>query len=175
MVKKGLIDTSMLAEKIDLFINEGVEFAQWPPLFIVLNKPSIEYLELYALTAALITWADSIQNQRIVLFCDNMSVVNMINNMASSCKNCMYLLRLISLNNLLFNRRLYAKHVRTADNYLSDALSRRQFTRFWRLAPKDMNKAPTEINSGIWPITKIWMNNFHSSFSVENFQSAKER
>ena len=54
-------------------------------------EPSIEYLELFALTAALLTWFNRFQNRRIYVFCDNMSVVHMINNMSSSCKNCMIL------------------------------------------------------------------------------------
>ena len=80
---------------------------QWGPGFIVEKEPSIGYLELFALTAALLTWGHHIINDRIVIFCDNMSVVNMINNCTSNCKNCMYLLRLIMLNNLIYNRRVF--------------------------------------------------------------------
>ena len=42
-------------------------------------KPSIEYLELYAVTAAVLTWIHQFKNRRIILFCDNQSVVDMIN------------------------------------------------------------------------------------------------
>ena len=115
------------AEHLDLgavFGNHWL-FGQWPVGFIKGSKPSIEYLELFALTAALMTWGHMpmIQNKRVILFCDNMSVVNMINNSSSSCKNCMYLLRLITLNNLVNNRRVFAKHICTERNNLADSLS----------------------------------------------------
>ena len=86
------------------------------------NGPTIDYLELYALTAALLTWQTELQNRRITIFCDNMGVVGMINSSTSSCRNCMYLLRLIILDNLVHNRRVFAKYVRSQDNELSDAL-----------------------------------------------------
>ena len=78
-------------------------YAQWEPNYVLDFKPSIEYLELLALTAALLTWGHLLKDQRIVVFCDNTAVVSMINSTASSCRNCMYLLRLISLNGLIHN------------------------------------------------------------------------
>ena len=132
-------------------------FAQWSNGFVEQNWPSIEYLELYALSAAVLTWSHLLENQRIVLFCDNTAMVGMVNSMTSSCKNCMYLLRLITLNNLIHNRRIYAKYISTMDNYLSDALSRLQFTRFWKLAPRGTNKVSSEISPLIWPVTHIWI------------------
>ena len=131
-------------------------FAQWEPQFIKLNSPSIEYLELVGLVAAVLTWGESLKNRRIVVFTDNMSVVGMVNAMSSSCKNCMYLLRLLTLNNLIHNRRVFAKFVRGIDNDLPDALSRLQFDRFWRLAPPGMEKTPSQISPLIWPISAIW-------------------
>ena len=116
------------AEKLGfgaVFNNEWL-CAQWEPNYMK-NKPSIEYLELLALTAALLTWGHELMNQRVKIHCDNMAVVNMVNTATSSCKNCMYLIRLIVLNNLINNRRVFVLHVRSKDNILSDALSRRQF------------------------------------------------
>ena len=116
-----------------------------------------QYLELYALSAAVLTWSHLLENQTTVLFCDNTAMVGMVNSMTSSCKNCMYLLRLITLNNLIHNRRIYAKYISMMDNYLSDALSRLQFTHFWKLAPRGTNKVPSEISPLIWPVTHIWI------------------
>ena len=84
-------------------------YAQWEPNYIEANDPSIEYLELLALTAALLTWGHLLQNQRIVIFCDNAAVVAMVNSMTSSCKSCMFLLHLIVLNNLVNNRRVFCE------------------------------------------------------------------
>ena len=99
--------------------------------FIETKDPSIEYLELYGLTAALLTWGEFIHDIRVLVFCDNQAVVSMVNNLTSSCKNCMFLLRLITLNNLVNNRRVFVQYIRSSDNELPDALSRLQFSRFW--------------------------------------------
>ena len=64
----------------------------WEPNFVEVHNPSIEYLELYALCVGIFTWSDHFQNQRIIIFCDNMSVVNMVNQTSSKCKNCMVLI-----------------------------------------------------------------------------------
>ena len=62
-------------------------YKQWDQQFIIDNGPSIEYLELFALVAGVITWAKRFRNKRVTLFCDNSSVVDMVNNTSSSCKN----------------------------------------------------------------------------------------
>ena len=67
-------------------------FGQWEKDFIKTKKPSIEYLELFALCTGIFTWQHRLQNCRIVMFCDNQAVINMINNITSSCKHCMLLL-----------------------------------------------------------------------------------
>ena len=59
---------------------------------LTMKSPSIEYLELYGLTAGPLTWGEQIINQRIIVFCDNLAVVGMINNCASTCSNCMFFL-----------------------------------------------------------------------------------
>ena len=48
---------------------------QWDEEFIITNKPSINYLELYGVTVAILLWIHKYQNKNIILFCDNMSVV----------------------------------------------------------------------------------------------------
>ena len=88
-------------------------FAKWEPDYIRNCQPSIAYLERYALCTAIFVWQEKLQNMRFVIFCDNESVVHMVNSGVSACKNCMYLLRLLTLNNLLFNRRIFVKHVKS--------------------------------------------------------------
>ena len=131
-------------------------FGKWEPNFVKECDPSIEYLELFGVVAALLTWGDRIKNKWIAVYCDNMSVVGMINNTTSSCRNCMYLLRLLVLNNLVNNRRVFVRHITSKNNFLSDALSRLQFRRFWRLAPPGMSPVKTPVSPLVWPISKIW-------------------
>ena len=131
-------------------------FSKWEDNFIETVKPSIEFLELYALCAGIFTWEnhDSLTNCHITVFCDNTAVVNMINNITSKCKLCMYLIRMIVLNGLIFNRRLNAKYVKSKENGLADSLSRMQLDRFKLLDPT-MNEKPDKISEKIWPPSEI--------------------
>ena len=134
-------------------------YGSWEPGFVKREKPSIEYLELFAVCVGFMTWGHKIRNVRVNIFCDNMSVVHMINNSSSNCCNCMYLLRLLVTNNIINNRRVFAKHIRTESNTLADALSRLDLKRFWKHAPKDMHAYPDEVPSTIWPVSRIWQQN----------------
>ena len=138
-----------------IFNNQWI-FAQWEPGYINEYQPSIEYLELFTLTAALLTWGTQLKNQRISIFCNNQAVVSMENNLASSCHNCMKLLRLITLNNLITNRRVFTLYVCSSENILSDTLSRLQFKCFWNHVPGTMNSLPSVISPIVWPASKIW-------------------
>ena len=50
-------------------------FMPWDKKLIEDCEPSIVYLELYAVTIAVLLWIHKFKNKRIYLFCDNMSVV----------------------------------------------------------------------------------------------------
>ena len=134
-------------------------FGRWDS-FTARVKPSIEYLELFALAVNVLLWIHKFRNRRIRVFCDNISVVYMINNSSSSCKNCMVLIRIITLECLIQNVRLFAKHVPMDQNGISDALSRMEFSRFSRLAAEadiEFKDEPCNIPEKIWPISKIWI------------------
>ena len=135
-------------------------FKKWNQDFMENMQPSIQYLELYGVTVAVLNWIKHFKNRRIYLFCDNDSVVKMINKSSSRCRNCMVLLRLITLEGLIHNVRIFAKHVTSKDNGKADALSRLEFQRFWKLCDEEgsiMDVRPTSIPSQIWPIEKIWL------------------
>ena len=73
---------------------------QWDEEFVVKFMPSINYLELYAVTIGIFNWLDNFRDRSITIFCDNLSVVQMINKNSSKCKQCMVLLQLIVLKTL---------------------------------------------------------------------------
>ena len=99
---------------------------QWNESFIMNCKPSIEFLELFALTVAVLTWSrePELNNSRITVHCDNQAVVQMVNKTTSSCLQCMKLLRMLALNGINCNRRLFATYIASGANILADALSR---------------------------------------------------
>ena len=111
--------------------------AKWDTQLILREKPSIEFLELFALCAGIFSWEqhEELKNGRVTVWCYNMAVVHMINSLTSGCEKCMRLLRLLVLNGLKNNHRLTAFYVTSKDNFLSDALSRGQMERFHRLGP----------------------------------------
>ena len=119
-------------------------------------KPSIEYLELFAVTVGVLNWVKLFHNRKIVLFCDNEAVVHMINNNTSSCKNCMVLIRLIVFEELKYNVRVFPRYVSSIDNAKSDALSRLQWQRFKKLSDGTMNEKATPIPLVLWPMKRIW-------------------
>ena len=97
---------------------------KWGEDFIDKESPSIEFLELYALVSAILTWSSHLRNCRIIIFCDNEAVVNMVNNTTSKCPQCMKLIRLLVIDGLLSNRRVFVRHIASKANILADSLSR---------------------------------------------------
>ena len=95
----------------------------------------------------------------VTIFCDNQAVVQMMNNVTSSCHQCGKLIRLLTLNGLVWNRRLFAKYVSSRNNDLADSLLHLDYNRFWRLMPQGMNQYPDHMPDVLWPIEeKIWNN-----------------
>ena len=133
---------------------------QWDEKFMLKNEPSINYLELYAVAVGIFLWLGNFKNQRITIFCDNMSVVHMINTNVSTSKNCMVLLRFIVLQSLIHNVKITAKHIVGKFNIFPDLLSRLQYGKFRQIARKNgrmfTNKS-REIPEVLWPMEKIWL------------------
>ena len=130
--------------------------SHWNVEFMRRFRPSIEFLELYAVAVAVMAWIHMFANRKIFIFCDNESVCRMIDNSSSTCQFCMILIRIIILKSMTHNVRIFAKHVKTDDNGIADALSRFQMKRFRKLAPWLNNVKMTEIPEEISPISKIW-------------------
>ena len=128
---------------------------KWEAGFIAKEDPSIEFLELYGVMVAVVAWAGKLRNQRIVLFCDNSSVVSMINNMTSSCKQCMKLIRLLTLESLKNNMRVFARWVRGSLNQEADFLSRQEVTKF-KAIMLDAEEKPAKLPKLLWPLSKFW-------------------
>ena len=130
----------------------------WTPDFLSKCNPSIEYQELFAVVAGVIQWIDRFRNQRIILFCDNKSVVGMINNTTSSCKNCMVLIRMLVLKSLIENVRVFCRHVKSKDNTYADVLSRNRIHYFKTHLDKNLfERTATPVPEAMWPEMKLWL------------------
>ena len=132
--------------------------AQWDKQFLRENNPSIEYLELYAVAVGVLNWLGNYPNSSICLYCDNRSVVDMLNSTSSSCSNCMILIRLIVLEGLRCNTKITARHVVGRDNLIADCLSRAKFRELQHIAKfRTFEKWSTPLPQTIWPVQKIWL------------------
>ena len=130
---------------------------KWDPNWIKEADPSIAFLELYALACGYLLWASRFRNQKITINCDNQSVVQMVNNATSGCKNCMTLIRIIVMESMVQNVKLKVRFVDTKSNGIADALSRQQWTRFKNLTKHlNMKETSEPIPQELWPISKIW-------------------
>ena len=132
---------------------------QWDADFITKYNPSINYLELYAVTVAITMWIQKYKNNRVCIFCDNMSVVQMVNNSSSKCPNCMVLIRIITLTCLKNNVSLTVKHVKGKLNIFADLLSRMEYGKFRKEARKKnikFNNKPCTIPQELWPMDNIF-------------------
>ena len=129
---------------------------RWNPDFIRAEYPSIAFLELYALAVGVLLWAENYANKRIVIFCDNQSVVHMVNSTTSACKQCLKLLRIIVLHSMIYNVRIFARYVHTKRNIRADLLSRLKLTSFLRVTKGTMKCNPDPLPVNLWPMEKVW-------------------
>lgn len=128
----------------------------WPAWIKDSDQVSINFLEMYALVAGSLLWMKKFQNKRVKIYCDNQSVVHMLNKNSSSCRQCMILIRILVLASMEYNCRIFGKWISTHENLLADSLSRNDMGKFWRLAPKNTKQEKEPLPHCLWPIPKTW-------------------
>lgn len=131
---------------------------QYPPGFIQQATPSIQFVELLAVTGCVQLWGHLFQNKRVILSCDNQAVVQMINEGVSADRKCMALLRIIVFDSMQYYFRLFAEWISTKDNWRADYLSRMQAHRVRAVVGSDMDTEPTTLPPTIWPVSVEWYN-----------------
>ena len=85
---------------------------------------SITWRELYALVRAIATWGDKLCNKRIIMNCDNIAVMYVVNSGSSNDVNIMNLVRSLFYITAHSNLEIRVRHISGSCNILSDALSR---------------------------------------------------
>ena len=111
---------------------------RWPP-HLQLDSTrgiSIEWQELFPIVVACAIWFPRFSGKRIQFWCDNESVVAIINSGHSTVPRIMDLLRFLVLISMEHNFYVRARHVPGVSNEIADALSRFQDARFRAVAPK---------------------------------------
>ena len=109
------------------------------PSLSIKHEPSIKYLELFGVAAAVLLWAHRLPNRRGIIFCDNLGVCHALNASSSNCRNCMVLIRLIALASLQKQKkRFFARYVQGRLNIGVDFLSQNQPKQFKQYALADL-------------------------------------
>ena len=119
---------------------------RWPP-HMRLNREqgiSIEWQELFPIVVACSIWHPFLAGKRLQFWCDNESVVSIINSGHSKVPRIMELVRKLVLLSMQHNFLVRARHVPGVSNEVADALSRFQMQRFRALAP-DADQSPCII------------------------------
>ena len=96
---------------------------------------SIEWQELFPIVVACAIWFPHFSGKRIQFWCDNESVVAIINSGHSKSPRIMDLVRFLVLISMKHNFFVRARHVPGVRNNIADALSRFQDARFRAAAP----------------------------------------
>ena len=123
------------------YFNGKLFQGRWPHHLLInkLSGISIEWQELFPIVIACALWHPHFSGKRLQFWCDNESVVAIINSGHSKAPRVMDLVRFLVL--ISMNR---ARHVPRVSNSIADALSRFQVQRFTELAPQ-ADKTPCTI------------------------------
>ena len=98
-------------------------------------KMSISYRELFAITAAALTWGDQWSGKRIVFVTDNKPITQVWNTGSSPCPDIMSLIRPLYFHAASHGYTVSFKHIFGISNPIADALSRFQMDKFFSLMP----------------------------------------
>jgi hypothetical protein len=123
------------------FRGEWFHYA-WPPSQQLSKHTSIQWQELFAIVAAAFTWGHLWQQKRILFFCDNLPIVQAWEGKGSKQPRVMSLLRTLFLTAARNSFTITMKHLPGKSNEIADAISRKQFDRFFSLAPQ-AQRTPT--------------------------------
>ena len=98
-------------------------------------KLGMAYKELYTIVIACHLWGHCWRHKRVLFYCDNESVVQIVNSGASREDIIMDLVRELFLVAAKNDFRIYASHVAGKKNLIADSLSRFNLQEFFRLVP----------------------------------------
>ena len=117
----------------------------WPDHFLEFD---INFKEIFAIFAAICTWAKVLLNKQILVYCDNLNIVTVWK--TGTCKNphIMKAIRALFLCCASHNINLMTKHIEGKINTQADFLSRMQVGKFCKVQPlaeKDLCQVPSYI------------------------------
>lgn len=153
-------DASLAEDKgIGGVFQESFFLGKYQENFIKECQPSIEFCELLAVTVGIHLFGSRLKNKRSIIFCDNLSVVEMINASSTKSPTCMRLIRHITFLSIKWNTRFFCRHIPGFKNRQADLLSRMKIKTFRKESAEigfDMDKYPTPLPQPLWPVPWGW-------------------
>lgn len=115
------------------------------------DEDDINFLELFAIMAAVLTWGHTWAGRRVVIVTDNKNITYVWSSGSSPKPKIMSLIRKLYLFAAFNKFSLSLKHIFGHYNPMADALSRFQMARFRLLMP-DADPAATPIPPDVWEL-----------------------
>ena len=128
-------------------------YGKWEEEFFHQFKPSIDFLELYALLAVVVTWAPYLVDRAILFWSDNTPTIFTLKNKSSDSEQMLFLLHFLTLFCMMHNITILAKHVPGSCNVFCDKLSCFQFQAFHASKPDHTASLPSEPSHLIVPLS----------------------
>lgn len=104
----------------------------------------VTFLEMIPILIAVKVWGPMLVNKKILFRVDNLALVHILNKQTSKSKRIMDLIRQFVLHNMKNNIIWRSVHISGLENGLADAISRREWQRFFKAAP-DAEKEPETV------------------------------
>ena len=109
---------------------------------------SITYRELYAIVIACATWSADLVSRRLLVHCDNLAVVEIVNTGSCKCREIMCLVCGLFSICVKYNFDIKLQHIPGVNNIAADSLSRLDLGHFFRENPGMYDHQPTKIRRG---------------------------
>ena len=111
----------------------------------------INFLELFAIVAAVLTWGAGWSNKQILIYTDNEAITHIWRTRSCRNKDIMRLVRGLFLFTAKTNVNILFTHIPGNINYLADSLSRLQVAKF-RQAHRHANTSPSIPPASLWEL-----------------------
>ena len=121
-------------------------YSKWPKSFA---DNHINFLELFAILAAIYTWGSAWSNTQIIFYTDNSCIVQIWRSGSCRDKSMMRLVRALFLFTARRNLNGLMQHIPGHTNIWTGALSRLQVRKFHQLH-RQAQPEPTSISSDVW-------------------------
>ena len=119
-----------------------------------LGRESITLKELFPVVLACAVWGRGFTNSSVVVHCDNLGAVALVNSGYSRVPQIMQLLRCLFFIRAYYQFDVWAVHVPGVENTLADAISRNNLPLLFSQVPGTVGQQST-VSQALWELLTI--------------------